>query len=164
MAADLKENTRYPQSSPYIIYLVDCFSRFKVAVFISDKRSSTIAAAILVNWVKMFGSMKYLHVDRVWEWMNGELQSLCNKFDIRLKAAATMTPNTNGICERQHAVVDRMMDKMLTAYASFTLEIALCWSIYAANTLKVFLHLCCFLEQLQCTQCWWTLSLEMKTN
>ena len=137
VSADLKENTRYPQSPPYILYLVDCFSRFKVAVFIPDKKSSTITEAIMLNWVKMFGPMKYLHVDRGREWMNKELQSFCHKFDIRLTATAAMTPNANGICERQHAVVDRMMDKMLTADRELSPEIALCWSIYAANALEM---------------------------
>ena len=137
VAADLKENKRYPQCPPYIIYLVDCFSRFKCAVFIPDKRSSTITEAIMVNWVKIFGPMRYLHVDRGREWMNGELQSFCHKFDIRLTATAAMTPNANGICERQHAVVDRMMDKMLTADRELTPEIALCWSVYAANALEL---------------------------
>lgn len=30
VSIDLKENTRYPNSMPYILYMVDCFSRFKV--------------------------------------------------------------------------------------------------------------------------------------
>ena len=82
-----------------------------MAVFIPNKKSSTVTEAILVNWIKMFGPMKYLHVDRGREWMNNELQAVCNKFDIRLTATAAFTPNANGLCERQHAVVDRMMDK-----------------------------------------------------
>ena len=137
VSVDLKENTRYPGSLPYILYLVDCFSRFKVAVFIRDKKSATVTEAILVNWVKMFGPMKYLHADRGREWMNNELQSFCFKFDIRLTATAALTPNANGLCERQHAVVDRMMDKMITADPSLTPEIALCWSVYAANALEI---------------------------
>ena len=137
VAADLKENTLYPQSDPYILYLIDCFSRFKVAVFIPNKNKSTITEAICVHWVKLFGPMKYLHVDRGREWMNSELQSFCHKFDIRLTATAAMTPNANGICERQHAVCDRMMDKMITADPSLSPEIALCWAIHAANSLEL---------------------------
>ena len=30
VAIDLKENTRYPDAPPYILYMVDCFSRFKI--------------------------------------------------------------------------------------------------------------------------------------
>ena len=137
VSADLKENTRYPGSQPYILYLVDCFSRFKVATFIPDKKSSTVTEAILVNWVKLFGPMKYLHVDRGREWMNNELQNFCHKFDIRLTATAAMTPNANGICERQHAVCDRMMDKMITADPTLSPEMALCWSVWSANCLEL---------------------------
>ena len=115
VAADLKENTRYPNAPPYILYMVDCFSRFKCAAFIPDKNASTVTEAIIVNWIKLFGPMKYLHVDRGREWLNQELQTMCFKFDIRLTATAAQSPNQNGIVERQHAVCDRMMDKMITA-------------------------------------------------
>ena len=81
--------------------------------------------------------MKYLHVDRGREWMNSELQSFCHKFDVRLTATAALTPNANGICERQHAVCDRMMDKMITADPSLSPEIALCWAVHAANSLEL---------------------------
>ena len=125
VSVDLKENTRYPQSMPYILYLVDCFSRFKQAVFIPDKKAATVTEAILTNWVKLFGPMKYLHCDRGREWMNDCLQNFCFKFDIRLTATAALTPNANSLNERGHAIVDRMMDKMITADPSLTPEIAL---------------------------------------
>ena len=69
--------------------------------------------------------------------MNQELQNFCFKFNIKLTATAALSPNANGIVERQHAVCDRMMDKMLTADPSLSPEIALGWSIHAANTLEM---------------------------
>ena len=83
------------------------------------------------------GPMNYLYVDRGREWMNDCLQTFCHKFDIRLTATAAMTANANGICERQHAVVDRMMDKMITADPSLTPEMALAWSVWSANALEL---------------------------
>ena len=49
VAVDLKENTRYPNALPYILYLVDCFSRFKCATFIPNKKASTVSEAIIVK-------------------------------------------------------------------------------------------------------------------
>ena len=137
VSVDLKENTRYSQSQPYILYLVDCFSRFKQAVFIPDKKAATVTEAILTNWVKLFGPMVYLHCDRGREWLNDCLQSFCFKFDIRLTSTAALTPNANAICERGHAVCDRMMDKMLTADPELTPEMALQWCVQACNTLEL---------------------------
>ena len=137
VSVDLKENRRYPQSMPYILYLVDCFSRFKQAVFIPNKRAETVTEAILTNWVKLFGPMRYLHCDRGKEWLNDCLQTFCFKFDIRLTATAALSPNQNSICERGHAVVDRMMDKMITADPTLSPEIALSWSVQACNTLEL---------------------------
>ena len=137
VAIDLKENTRYPDAPPYILYMVDCFSRFKIGVFIPDKQAITVTETIMKNWIKLFGAMAYLHCDRGREWMNQELQNFCFKFNIKLTATAALSPNANGIVERQHAVCDRMMDKMLTADPSLSPEIALGWSIHAANTLEM---------------------------
>ena len=50
-----------------------------------------------------------------------------------MTATASMTPNANGVNERNHAVVDSMMDKMLTADVTLTPKVALCWAITAAN-------------------------------
>ena len=111
VAVDLKENTRYPNAPPFIIYIVDCFSRFKCAAFIPNKKASTVTEAILSNRIKLFGPMAYLHCDRGREWLNQELQNFCFKFDIKLTATAALTPNANGIVERQHAVCDRLMTK-----------------------------------------------------
>ena len=137
VAIDLKENTRYPNALPYILYLVDCFSRFKCATFIPNKKASTVSEAIITNWIKLFGPMAYLHCDRGREWLNQELENVCYKFDIKLTSTAALTPNANGIVERQHAVCDRMMDKMLTADPTLTPDVALGWSVHAANALEM---------------------------
>ena len=96
----------------------------KLGVFIPNKKAVTVTEAIMKNWVKLFGAMAYLHCDRGREWMNQELQNFCFKFDIKLTATAALSPNANGIVERQHAVCDRMMDKMITADPTLSPEAA----------------------------------------
>ena len=61
---DLKENRRYKNAPPYILYLVDAFTRFKAAVYIKDKKATTITEAICKEWIKLFGPMKYTLTDR----------------------------------------------------------------------------------------------------
>ena len=74
LAIDLKENKRYPTAPPYILYMVDTFTRFKAAVFIKNKRGSTIAEHLVLDWVKLHGAPKYLMSDRGTEVVNGEMQ------------------------------------------------------------------------------------------
>ena len=47
VAVDLKENKKFKNAHPYILYLVCTFRRFKVGVFLPDKKAITVAEAIL---------------------------------------------------------------------------------------------------------------------
>ena len=60
---DLKENRRYPDFPPYIIYIIDAFTKFKAAAFIKNKQASTVIEAILDIWIKVHGCPKYFQSD-----------------------------------------------------------------------------------------------------
>ena len=135
VAVDLKENTRFPNSKPYIMYMVDVFTRFKTACFIPNKKASTIAECLFTHWIKLFGPMAYLHSDRGKEFINNEVQQLCELHGIKITSTATHTPNANGLCEKQHWWVDKMMEKINIVDPKCSPEILLGWCIHAANTL-----------------------------
>ena len=64
IAIDLKENRRYKNAPPYILYIFDVFSRFKAACFINNKRGETIAEHLVTEWIKHHGPPKYIMSDR----------------------------------------------------------------------------------------------------
>ena len=134
---ELRENRRYPKAPPCIIYMVDTFTRWKAAIYIKDKKATTVTEAICKEWVKIFGPMKYMLVDRGREWLNQELQNFCHFHDIRLITTASYIPNANGLVERIHACVDRMLEKICTAQSDLNPEIALCWALHASNCLEL---------------------------
>ena len=136
VAMDLKENIRYKNAPPYILYFVDTFTRFKAAVFIKNKKAGTVAEAIVTEWIKYHGAPKYLMTDRGNEWVNGEVRELCQFHGIRLTTTASYSPHQNAYVERGHAVADRALERMLTADPSLKPEVALCWVIQAVNTLQ----------------------------
>ena len=44
---DIKYNTRFAErSQPYILYMIDAFTRYKSAVFIPDKSATTVVEAV----------------------------------------------------------------------------------------------------------------------
>ena len=136
LALDLKENKRYKNAPPYIFYLVDTFTRFKAAVFIKDKQSSTIAEKLVTEWIKLHGAPKYLMTDRGTEFRNGELRDLCQFHGIRFTSTASYSPHQNAYVERGHAVADRALERMITADPKLKPEVALAWVIQAVNTLQ----------------------------
>ena len=111
------------------------FTRFRLGVFIPDKKAQTIAETLLHFWVRPMGIMQYLHTDRGSEFLNQELSAVCDYLGVKMTATAANTPNANGVCERNHAVVDQMLDKMLTADRNMKPEVALAWAVTAANSL-----------------------------
>ena len=79
--------------------------------------------------------MAYLHSDQGKEFLNNEVQQLCELHNIRVTSTAANTPNANGLCEKQHWWIDKMMEKLNIVDPKCSPEILLGWCIHAANTL-----------------------------
>ena len=135
LCVDLKENKRYPAAGPYILYLIDGFTRFKLGRFITDKRGDTVTNAIYLEWFKLFGPPKFLQSDRGREFMCKELKEMCQLHDIKYTTTPSYSANSNGLCERGHYTVDKMMHRMITADPKISPQAALAFSLHAANTL-----------------------------
>ena len=135
---DLKYNTKFKNKSsrPYILYIIDAFTRYRAATFIPDKKSNTIIEAFLINWMKIFGRPSTLHFDNGNEFVNSEMEALCCKYDIKITTTSFYSPNQNATNEKNHHYCDFMMTKILTADKDCSPEIALAWSVHAANVLE----------------------------
>ena len=76
---------------------------------------------------------KFLH-DNGGEFCNPEFIDLAEKHSISLAAVtAANSPYSNGICERNHAVVDLMMQKIKAGDESMTDQEALNYALHAKN-------------------------------
>ena len=135
VTVDLKENKKYATAPRYILYIVDSFSRFTRATFIKDKRAETVANALWEQWLELFGKMEIIHSDLGREFVNEEMSAFCDKFDIKQTTTAAQSAHQNGRCERNHALCDRMLDKMCTADPTLSPEMALKHAIMAHNTM-----------------------------
>ena len=122
----------------YILHLVDMFSRLHMAVFVPDKRSETIAEAILRIWIAQpgLGPMEFLHSDKGGEFFNETLSKVADYLQVKHTATAAFTPNANGLNERNHCIVDTKLEKMLLTDPDLKPETALMWAINAKNTLN----------------------------
>ena len=127
-----------PNKDSYILYLVDTFSRLTRGVIVKDKKPETIVKAILKCWVLGNGigpgmPRKFLH-DNGREFCNEHLLELAEKYGISLSAVtAANSPFSNGICERNHAVVDNMMMRMKASDDKISDQEALDYALLARN-------------------------------
>ena len=57
--------------------------------------------------------MQTLHSDRGGVFINSELTALADYLDVKQTSTAASSPNQNECCERNHAIVDCMMEKII---------------------------------------------------
>ena len=121
-----------------ILYLIDCFSRLTLAEMIKDKKAITIAEVVMRRWVGSgYPLPACLHSDNSGEFTGSMMISLAENLNCQVTTSAGRTPYQNGINERGHAVVDRMMEIIIEDNREITEEMALYWACYAKNSLQM---------------------------
>ena len=83
--------------------------------------------------------MQFKHTDLGGEFVNKVLTDVADYLNVRRTTTAAHSPNMNGTNERNHATVDRIMNKMMDDDSNMTAEIALCWALNAKNSLENYL-------------------------
>lgn len=120
------------------MYLIDVATRFTVAEVLSSKTKEAIIEAILSKWVGMGpGLPKKFLSDNGGEFNNAEYTDMCENLNIVECKTAAESPWSNGLCERNHAVVDRIISKMLEEYPSRNLATCVIWACHAKNCLQM---------------------------
>ena len=134
VTVDLKKYKE--NNNNYILYLIDLFTRLTVGVFIQNKEPAIVGEMIMAKWVANFGRMEMIHSDRGGEFCCSELADIAEYIGVRSSFTAASSPNQNGVNERNHAIVDRMIDKMRTEDPSLSAQVALTWALVAKNSLE----------------------------
>ena len=135
VSLDLKEWT-YQGKRLYICYMIDLFSRMTLGGFVKDKTPDSIVECILSVWFRVFGQMKGIHSDIGGEFSNSTLEEVASKLGVELTTTAAYSPHQNGINERNHAIVDMMLTRMLFSDSTMKPEMALMWALNAKNSLE----------------------------
>ena len=135
VALDLKERKG---NKEYILYCICTFSRLTRGVIIKDKNPHTIVKGVLDCWVLGKGigpgiPGKFLF-DNGGEFNNAQVIDLAEKHGIKMHGTtAAHSPFSNGLCEKNHEVVDKSMAKMMADDKSMKPVDALEHALFAKN-------------------------------
>ena len=122
----------------WILHLIDIWSRFSVSVFVDRKRPSDIIDKIMVSWVGAgFGIMKSVLTGNGGEFSSDEMREVCSILDVQTLTTAAFSPFQNGLCERNHAIVDNMLKKITDSCPGTPTEVLLAWDNMAKNSLQM---------------------------
>ena len=93
--------------------MIDVVTHYIRASFIKNKQKDTVVAKVIEMWLSIFGAATTFLMDNGGEFANDEMRELGNQFGINIKHTAAYAPWENGLNERNHAMIDIMMEKML---------------------------------------------------
>ena len=121
----------------YFIHFIDLFTRFAKAKVIRSKEPKVIVEAFISTWLTAgFGAPNKVLVDNGGEFDNNDYLEAMEQYNIEVCATGASSPWSNGICERNHAVVDVMVYKMLEESPKMKVETALTHAVNAKNSIQ----------------------------
>ena len=128
---DMKKNI-------YFLHLIDMATRFSVSTIIYKKEKQVIIDKIIETWIGTgLGCPGKFLSDCGGEFANKDFLDMCENLNICVMNTAAESPFSNGLCERNHAVIDDMVHKMLADQPDCSLKMALSWAVHAKNTLQM---------------------------
>ena len=131
---DLKE---WKSPKKYILHLIDYHTRYTQSIFIDRKLATTVIDCIMIVWVSIFGVMKCLLSDNGGEFTADETREVASILNVELHTTGAESPWQNGLCERNHHVIDMILTKLQAEYPKSRMSVLLKWAILAKNSLAM---------------------------
>ena len=125
----------WPSRDTIVLYMIDMFTRYTDGVEVEDKKADTILVEILDQWIMKWGPPRQILFDNGAEFSNSKMREMCEKMNIQMLTTGAYSPFQNGLCEKNHHVVDMMIEKMMTGDEELTVSRALRGALFAKNSL-----------------------------
>ena len=136
VAMDLKEWDK--RNNVWFLHLIDIATRFCISTVIHKKEKQVIIDKIIEKWIGTgLGCPRKFLSDNGGEFANEDFRDMCENLNIIVMNTAAESPFSNGICERNHAVIDEMVCKILADQPDLPLSTALAWAVHAKNNLQM---------------------------
>ena len=112
--------------------MIDEFNRFSNAVMIRKKDDSM--NMFIKHWIHIIGAPNYIFSDNGGEFIGDDFYDICGKFNIKVSGTASLSPWSNGTCERHNHLITTMPVKIRDE-AKCSYDTALAWTLSAKNPL-----------------------------
>ena len=138
MASDFNEKVAIDLKhwkNGYILYCVDLWSRLTTAAFITRKEPRQVIDKIMSKWVAYYGVPACILNDNGGEFTADEVVAMKGALNIVNLTTGANSPWQNGTCERNHALVDNILERVESDYPELDIETKLAWACMAKNSL-----------------------------
>ena len=120
-----------------ILHMIDMYSRLTISVSLNRKKPSEVIDKILGKWVAYFGVPLAILNDNGGEFTAEEICEMKAILNIVDLTTAAESPWQNGICEKNHALVDNILERLHEDYPRLDLDTKLSWACMAKNSLQM---------------------------
>ena len=118
------------RANRYILTMIDCFSRFAIAVPIPDKSSDSIISAVHGNYILNFGTPHRILTDQNISFESKSFSKLCKLFRIHNNRTSGYHPQSNGMCESSNQTFKSCLHKILSDSYRSDMDLIVCvWSL-----------------------------------
>eukprot|EP00795_Rhopilema_esculentum_P002321 gene2321-biopygen11363 len=122
----------------YILHMIDMFTRLSVSVFINSKSPPVVVEKIIQHWIGAgWGVMEGIFFDNGGEFNNSEMREVASILNIQLSSTPAESPWSNGLCERNHQITDRMLEILTEENPKTDENTLLAWANVAKNSLQM---------------------------
>ena len=139
VSLDLKILKKSGKNEIGILFIHDEFSNLIKGQVIHDKNKETIIKGIENKWIIGGGAgpghpIRGFYSDNGGEFLNDDLIDFASGLNISIRMTAASSPWMNGSCERNHATVDRIMEKLIEDDPNIGLQKAVDVACFVKNT------------------------------
>ena len=120
----------------YILYIIDCFSRYTLGTVIDRKKPECVIDALFKVWIQYFGIPDKLITDNGGEFSNAEMLEVSGQLNVVHLTTASEAAWMNGLCEKNHETNDNILGAIVRDYPEMNLKSALAWACTAKNSLS----------------------------
>lgn len=132
VAIDLKKWKR-----KHILHMVDMWSRLTISVIIERKKPKEVIDKIMERWIGYFGTMRAVLNDNGGEFTAQEVREVKEILNVEDQTTGAESPWQNGLCEKNHAIVDTMLERMVEDYPETDEQVLLGWANMAKNSMQM---------------------------
>jgi hypothetical protein len=118
-----------------LCHMVDAHSRCSAGSALPDKTGKSVVASIFRDWLQWNGPPQQLIADCGSEFLNADVDALCDSYGIKLLTVPTKAHWSHGLVERHHKVVTATCDRLRAMHPTLDLDILWRMAIHAKNCL-----------------------------
>ena len=100
LAMDFTQLERAADGREHVLVLTDVFTKWTVAVPVSDQTTKTVVKVLIHEWIYRYGAPHQLHSDQGRSFEAAVVQDLCDHYDMKKTRTTAYYPAGNGQTER----------------------------------------------------------------